>query len=935
MDQAPLYQPKRSLVAIMAIAATCSFSQAGDSGSMGSSYSSDSGAVGASSAIGTSAVRNGQQSGYYNAGMSDISRRAMARREERTQEAMGIYEKGRQLYRDGKYEESLQEFKRSLDVLPKAPATDSRRACIVDSVGKASVATAQQYVKVGRYDEARQLLMDSLKIQPNDKLAQRELDYMDDPIRTNPAKTPQYVKNVEEVNKLLHMGYGYYDLGEFDSAVGEFSKVLRIDKYNTAARRGMEAVDKRRSLYYSAAYSQTRGAMLREVSASWESPIPMEIPDSPEVADTHVMDNAYGATANLMKLKSIVLPVVDFEDTTVEDAIEFLRNRSQQHDTNPGPNGERGINFVINDAQAGTAAAPVAASLDVSLEEGTEEGAEAAAPAAPALPTAQEVKKKHIGSLKLRNVPMLEVLKFICQNAGLRYKVEDYAVAILPAGGNDSDLYSKTFNVPPDFISSLSATGGGDAGGGESADPFAETSGSGASSSLQPRKPVQTLLKQMGIEFPAGASANYLAGNSSLIVRNTMSMLDTIEQLIEQMKGKNRQVKILTKFVEVTQDNTDELSFDWVVTPFSVSGDRETFLGGGTSNGTNKHPGDFVSNPGNANGWPINNNSDVLNGLATGGIRSGSDAIAGNTLDNLIQSPNRAEGTVKRPAPGILSMTGIYDEGAFQMLMRGLSQKKGSDVLTAPSVMARPGEEAKIEVIREFLYPKEYDPPQLPTNVGSNDNGNYGYGGGGILDGVLGGTTGTRPTVNSFPVTPATPTVFDVKNVGVTLAVIANVGENDYVIDLEFKPEIIEFEGFVNYGSPIQSSGVGSDGKPVSITLTDNRIEQPIFSTRRVTTKLYIYDGHTVAIGGLITENVQTIEDKVPIFGDLPFVGRFFRGNSENHLKKNLMIFVTGQIIDATGQPVRGRSLTSGLETPASPETAMPVADAGLLPPKP
>ncbi|MEG0427007.1 MAG: type II and III secretion system protein, partial [Akkermansia sp.] len=531
--------------------------------------------------------------------------------------------------------------------------------------------------------------------------------------------------------------------------------------------------------------------------------------------------------------------------------------------------------------------------------------------------------------------PMLEVLKFICQNAGLRYKVEDYAVAILPAGGNDSDLYSKTFNVPPDFISSLSATGGGDAGGGESADPFAETSGSGASSSLQPRKPVQTLLKQMGIEFPAGASANYLAGNSSLIVRNTMSMLDTIEQLIEQMKGKNRQVKILTKFVEVTQDNTDELSFDWVVTPFSVSGDRETFLGGGTSNGTNKNPGDFVSNPGNANGWPINNNSDVLNGLATGGIRSGSDAIAGNTLDNLIQSPNRAEGTVKRPAPGILSMTGIYDEGAFQMLMRGLSQKKGSDVLTAPSVMARPGEEAKIEVIREFLYPKEYDPPQLPTNVGSNDNGNYGYGGGGILDGVLGGTTGTRPTVNSFPVTPATPTVFDVKNVGVTLAVIANVGENDYVIDLEFKPEIIEFEGFVNYGSPIQSSGVGSDGKPVSITLTDNRIEQPIFSTRRVTTKLYIYDGHTVAIGGLITENVQTIEDKVPIFGDLPFVGRFFRGNSENHLKKNLMIFVTGQIIDATGQPVRGRSLTSGLETPASPETAMPVADAGLLPPKP
>ena len=86
--------------------------------------------------------------------------------------------------------------------------------------------------------------------------------------------------------------------------------------------------------------------------------------------------------------------------------------------------------------------------------------------------------------------------------------------------------------------------------------------------------------------------------------------------------------------------------------------------------------------------------------------------------------------------------------------------------------------------------------------------------------------------------------------------------------------------------------------------------------------------GHTVAIGGLITENVQTVEDKVPIFGDLPLIGRFFRSNSDNHIKKNLMIFVTGQIIDATGQPVRGNALP----TAAAPESALPASE-GLLPP--
>ena len=249
MDQAPLYHSKRSLIALMAIAASCPFVQAGDYG-----------AVGASSAAGTSAA------GYYGGGQSDIARRAQARREERTQESMSTLEKGRQYYRDQKYKEALDEYNRALDILPKAPVTDSRRAFIVQSIGEASVALAQQYVKIGQYDEARQLLMDALKINPCNKLAQRELDYLDDPVRTNPAKTPQYVKDVEEVNKQLRMAYGFFDLGQFDAAKSKFQQVLRIDPYNTAARRGMETVDRRRDQYYRAAYDQTRAEMLAEVT---------------------------------------------------------------------------------------------------------------------------------------------------------------------------------------------------------------------------------------------------------------------------------------------------------------------------------------------------------------------------------------------------------------------------------------------------------------------------------------------------------------------------------------------------------------------------------------------------------------------------------------------------------------------------------------------
>jgi general secretion pathway protein D len=138
------------------------------------------------------------------------------------------------------------------------------------------------------------------------------------------------------------------------------------------------------------------------------------------------------------------------------------------------------------------------------------------------------------------------------------------------------------------------------------------------------------------------------------------------------------------------------------------------------------------------------------------------------------------------------------------------------------------------------------------------------------------------------------------------------------MIDLRFVPEIVEFEGFINYGSPIQTGGTDLAGNPVQIVLTENRIEMPVFSSRRVNTALTIYDGYTVAIGGLIAESVQNVEDKVPILGDIPYIGRLFQTKAENRIKSNLVIFVTAQIIDATGRPLRGSDSAEAVPTAGS-----------------
>jgi len=75
----------------------------------------------------------------------------------------------------------------------------------------------------------------------------------------------------------------------------------------------------------------------------------------------------------------------------------------------------------------------------------------------------------------------------------------------------------------------------------------------------------------------------------------------------------------------------------------------------------------------------------------------------------------------------------------FQVVIRALNQKKGVDLMSAPSVTTKSGQKATVEVVREFYYPTEFDPPQIPQQFGST--------GGQSLAG--GGSSG-----GSFPVTP-------------------------------------------------------------------------------------------------------------------------------------------------------------------------------------
>jgi general secretion pathway protein D len=61
-------------------------------------------------------------------------------------------------------------------------------------------------------------------------------------------------------------------------------------------------------------------------------------------------------------------------------------------------------------------------------------------------------------------------------------------------------------------------------------------------------------------------------------------------------------------------------------------------------------------------------------------------------------------------------------------------------------------------------------------------------------------------------------------------------------------------------------------------------------------------------MGGLINEKVEKFDDRVPFMGSIPFVGRLFRNEGERVVKRNLLMFVTANIIDPNGRADPSRS---------------------------
>ncbi len=730
---------------------------------------------------------------------------------------------------------------------PGAQATASLRSSAVSKFASAGVQCAKLHTSRGEYAKAKEVLNAILggEMAPNDKPAQTLLKQLDDPDRHNPSLTPGLIEDVAKVKKMLRQASQLMDLAAFDEAEAMYNQVAAIDGTNTAARRGLEEVEKHKARYMETARDHTRAKMLTDVDRQWETPVPQLARVRPLSATGSELPIT-GSSA-VVKLRSLILPRIALTETPVSEALRYLAKQSAAVDPSTGEESSRGVNFIFSGNEA----------------------------------TAKPV------TLELRNSRLGDALRAICDMSGTRYRVEGNVVTVSTGIGGGA-METRQFKVPPGFLSTGAATALNDA---ATTDPFAAAPADTGKPKIG-RMDAKTYFEQQGIPFPQGSRAAYAAGQNLLTITNTVDNLDSVAAIVDGLAfSGQKQVQVQAILLKTSESTLRDIGGDFLIDAFNVRGDR-VFGSGGTFGNSS------VSSVGSADNAGIGSRSftsvqvpfNVTSNPVTMGLRTSYDLDSTLSIDQLIEQSFRGQTFIQPRAPYVGAVAGAFTDPRFQALFRGLDQKKGIDLSVANSIILKSGQKASSFSGRKFFYPTEFDPPQIPQTVG----------GGGVglnidPNGDLFLVANRPPTA---PVTPATPSSFEERDIGASLEVEATVGDDGYTVDLNLAIMFSEFDGFINYGAPI------TDPQNPDILLTDNRIIQPVFSRYSEATQVLVYDGATIAIGGLTEGKEETIQDKTPVLSSIPVLGRFFKSNVRRSTRTAVVYFVSVKIIDPSGGSV-------------------------------
>ena len=264
----------------------------------------------------------------------------------------------------------------------------------------------------------------------------------------------------------------------------------------------------------------------------------------------------------------------------------------------------------------------------------------------------------------------------------------------------------------------------------------------------------------------------------------------------------------------------------------------------------------------------------------TGGLAGTNFGTAGQNILGVAANPATVgHGLSIGVAKGQITLPGVGTIANLQFLARALESMSKVNILSTPNIMTLDNEEARII-------------------VGQN-----------------------VPFVTGQYVTPASSGAASVNP-------FQTVERRDVGLTLRVRPQISE-SGTVKLVIYQEVSSVQDTTNPAGI----------ITNMRAIETNVLVDDGAIIVLGGLVQDQVDSTQEKVPVLGDIPLIGGLFRYESRRNQKTNLMVFLRPFIVrdeDAARSLAVGRydAMRKLQEQPAvPPSSVLPDMPSPVAPP--
>ena len=463
-------------------------------------------------------------------------------------------------------------------------------------------------------------------------------------------------------------------------------------------------------------------------------------------------------------------------------------------------------------------------------------------------------------TLELDNVPISVVLNYLCKKAGISWKTSE---AFVLYGHGISDYETTEIPMRNSVYHSITAADeegeeesedDGDAWDTRGLDSTAKTisGAAGKKRGAVSDTKLRAFFADRGIPFDDHSSVIYNPKTHKLAVTNTRENLQKLELLVRELDVETPLVLIESKILEISVNDEEELGFDWTAT---YTNDKNSSY-------------DF------AFGSP-------LRSVAPSAV----DAVEGIVNDKLINNLNIIPN---------MNLNGGHQLN-FYLTVSAVDRTDRLEQLSTPKVVVKSGDTAVIKMIKSMYFPDSWESPD--TEIDDGD----------------------------VAMETSYPEFSDPDEVGIQFTVTPTVSSNKYTVQLDLEPSITDLTGWTDYSydmvirrNPLEDEDLDTEnnegGTPVlasnlvtTVDLFRVNIKMPEISKRELITKLKCFDAQTMMVGGMVLDKQISMEDRYPILGDLPIIGRFFTKTANTSARSNLLISVSPRLISGDGVPINSR----------------------------